>query len=74
MLNQKVALESGLQPGSWARYDGRRRASAAAAPAQAADDADEVTDTLSRLADLRDRGAISPEEYEAKKAELLGRL
>ena len=27
-----------------------------------------------RLADLRDRGAITPEEYEAKKAELLARL
>ena len=26
------------------------------------------------LADLRDRGAITPEEYERKKAELLGRL
>ena len=26
------------------------------------------------LADLRDRGAITPEEYEAKKAELLDRL
>ena len=35
---------------------------------------DEVMTTLGRLADLRDRGAISPEEYEAKKAELLGRL
>ncbi|MGZ6269589.1 MAG: PH domain-containing protein [Candidatus Limnocylindrales bacterium] len=35
---------------------------------------DEVTATLTRLADLRDRGAISPEEYEAKKAELLARL
>lgn len=34
----------------------------------------EVTRTLASLADLRDRGAISPEEYEAKKAELLGRL
>ncbi len=34
----------------------------------------EVTQTLSGLADLRDRGAISPEEYEAKKADLLGRL
>ena len=34
----------------------------------------EVTQTLSGLADLRDRGAISPEEFEAKKAELLGRL
>jgi hypothetical protein len=37
-------------------------------------DPEEVTRTLASLADLRDRGAISPEEYEAKKAELLGRL
>jgi hypothetical protein len=36
--------------------------------------ADEVTRTLGSLADLRDRGAISAEEYEAKKADLLGRL
>ena len=35
---------------------------------------DDVTRTLANLADLRDRGAISPEEYERKKAELLGRL
>jgi hypothetical protein len=37
-------------------------------------DAEQVTGTLGRLADLRDRGAITPEEYEAKKAELLARL
>jgi Bacterial PH domain/Short C-terminal domain len=35
---------------------------------------DEVTRTLNNLADLRDRGAITSAEYEAKKAELLGRL
>jgi hypothetical protein len=35
---------------------------------------DEVTRALASLADLRDRGAISVEEYDAKKAELLGRL
>jgi membrane protein YdbS with pleckstrin-like domain len=56
----------------------------AAAPAPAAtsspaaiadrDDTLEVTQTLARLADLRDRGAISAEEYEAKKRELLDRL
>ena len=34
----------------------------------------EVTQTLNGLADLRDRGAITPEEYETKKADLLGRL
>jgi hypothetical protein len=36
--------------------------------------ADEVTRTLASLADLRDRGAISADEYEAKKADLLRRL
>jgi hypothetical protein len=43
-------------------------------PAPPVDASLEVTQTLARLADLRDRGAITPEEYEAKKAELLGRL
>jgi Bacterial PH domain/Short C-terminal domain len=44
------------------------------APARREMSADEVTRTLAGLADLRDRGAISPQEYEAKKSELLGRL
>jgi hypothetical protein len=35
---------------------------------------DELTRTLASLADLRDRNAISAEEYEAKKADLLRRL
>ena len=38
------------------------------------DESLEVTETLARLADLRDQGAITAEEYEAKKDELLGRL
>jgi hypothetical protein len=46
----------------------------AAAPAASHMSADDVTRTLASLADLRDRGAISADEYEAKKAELLGRL
>jgi hypothetical protein len=33
-----------------------------------------VTQTLNSLADLRDRGAISNDEFERKKADLLGRL
>ncbi|MDQ6795088.1 MAG: SHOCT domain-containing protein [Chloroflexota bacterium] len=36
--------------------------------------ADDVTRTLAGLADLRDRGAISPEDYDKKKADLLSRL
>ena len=54
------------------RAGARRRpphAAPVAAPPKA--DPDEVTRTLASLADLRDRGAITPEEYEAKKADLL---
>jgi hypothetical protein len=35
---------------------------------------DEITVALDRLADLRDRGIITPEEFDAKKQELLARL
>jgi hypothetical protein len=49
-------------------------ASAAQGAARPSMSADDVTRTLANLADLRDRGAISAEEYEAKKADLLGRL
>jgi hypothetical protein len=48
-------------------------APAVAPPPPAASSAD-VTDTLAKLADLRDKGAITTEEYEAKKAELLDRI
>lgn len=44
------------------------------APTAAPLSRDEVTRTLNSLADLRDRGAISADEYERKKADLLGRL
>ena len=47
---------------------------AAPAPAARQMGSDEITTALGDLADLRDRGAISPEEFEAKKQELLGRL
>jgi hypothetical protein len=49
-------------------------APAPAAPAARQMSSDEITGALGNLADLRDRGAISPEDYEAKKQELLGRL
>jgi hypothetical protein len=77
MLNQKVALESGYGqgrgPGIAPPASGASTAPAAPA-AHVQSEADEVTDTLARLADLRDRGAISAEEFDAKKAELLGRI
>jgi Bacterial PH domain/Short C-terminal domain len=49
-------------------------AAAPEAPARREMSTDEITNALGDLADLRDRGAISPEEYEAKKQDLLARL
>jgi hypothetical protein len=43
----------------------------AAAPRSAAED---LGATLERLAGLRDKGLITPEEYEAKKRDLLERM
>jgi hypothetical protein len=86
MLDAKHELELELSgarpmPGPAIRSGGpvapAQAAAPAAAPAAAAPpamSADEVTRTLASLADLRDRGAISAEEYEAKKADLLHRI
>ncbi len=87
MLNAKYALEREVaspMPSPPLRVPTGEGASGTVAAAAAvgegaggegvADTPDEVTETLHRLADLRDRGAISAAEYEAKKAELLGRL
>jgi hypothetical protein len=83
MLDAKHELElelSGARPMPGPAIRTGPPAAAPAAPATpatptvAAMSADDVTRTLASLADLRDRGAISPEEYEAKKADLLGRL
>ena len=89
MLNAKYALErevSAPMPspplrapavGTTGDPSAASVSAAASAPADGGDPAmtsAEVTDTLRRLADLRDRGAISAAEYEAKKAQLLGRI
>jgi uncharacterized membrane protein YdbT with pleckstrin-like domain len=64
MLDAKNVLEDG----------GRRPAAGlGAAPPQSGSSAD-VAETLSRLADLRDKGAITQAEFDSKKADLLGRL
>ena len=89
MLNRKHALDleiGGSVPTPPVRIEragpsaaGASVATPSAGPTPApaspeADDAETITRTLAQLSDLRDRGAITPEEYEAKKAELLGRL
>ncbi len=65
----------------WEKQDSRDIAEAvrgaAAPPAVAAvptSSAQEIADSIERLAQLRDSGAITAEEFEAKKAELLDRM
>ncbi|MGH3073353.1 MAG: PH domain-containing protein [Gaiellales bacterium] len=76
MLNEKHALETELSGNRMPSPPMRAETQAAAteSPTQAAADSDAVARTLASLADLRDRGAISAEEYDAKKRELLARL
>jgi hypothetical protein len=79
MLNQKHSLEGDYNrplPGPPLRGGAGVAMPPPAAPAPPPREmsADEVTRALAGLADLRDRNAISPEEYEAKKAQLLARL
>jgi hypothetical protein len=45
-----------------------------AAPAKRDMSSEEITKALGDLAGLRDSGAISPEDYDAKKQDLLARL
>jgi hypothetical protein len=54
----------------------RKRASWAAAPAAAAPahPTASIPDQIKQLADLRDQGLITAEEYETKKAHLLERM
>jgi hypothetical protein len=83
MLDAKHELElelSGARPMPGPAIRTGPPAQPAPAPATPAPDpapkmsADEITRTLASLADLRDRGAISADEYEAKKADLLHRI
>jgi hypothetical protein len=71
MLNAKNDLDDGIRRPVAAPQGAAPVAVAVAARPTSTDD---ITSTLAKLADLRDKGAITPAEYEAKKAELLGRI
>jgi hypothetical protein len=73
MLNAKNSLEDGYRGAMGSPAPAAVAAPASTGPAKGSN-SDDVTATLSKLADLRDKGAITPAEYEQKKAELLGRL
>lgn len=81
MLDAKHEYEVGMERAGWpptsAESADLGQAPTPTASAQAPgskSNPEDVTRTLASLADLRDRGAISPEEYEAKKTDLLSRL
>ncbi len=77
MLNQKHELEGEMNrplPGPPLRSAPAAAPATPPQPQRREMTPDEVTRALSGLADLRDRGAISPEEFEAKKSDLLARL
>ena len=61
-------------PGTPASAAPAQSAPASAAPASPAMSSADAATALASLADLRDRGAITAEEYETKKAELLARM
>jgi hypothetical protein len=54
------------------RYAAEEQQTAAAAPAPAAADEPEYMAELEQLAQLRDQGIVTPEEFEAKKKQILG--
>ena len=73
VMNQKVAEQTAPAPAA-AGAAGAARVAAAAPAGPPAMTSAEAAAAIASLADLRDRGAITPEEYEAKKAELLSRM
>jgi hypothetical protein len=74
ILDQKQEFEAG-DARSIAEAVRQSAPAAPAAPAEpAGPSAEDITATIERLAALRASGAITAEEFEAKKAELLGRL
>ena len=78
VLNAKNELMAEL--GGSAAPAAAAAAAAAAVPAAPIDSSamaktpDEITAALAKLADLRDRGALTEEQFEAKKTEMLARL
>ena len=74
VMNQKVAEQTAPAPAAAAAAPVAAALPAAAPAGPPAMTSAEAATAISSLADLRDRGAITPEEYEAKKAELLARM
>jgi uncharacterized membrane protein YdbT with pleckstrin-like domain len=76
MVQQEVYRQMEANARRQASWSGEAAAAAGmgAPTAIPVHEAPDITDQIAKLAALRDQGHITPEEYEAKKAELLGRM
>ncbi len=79
MVQQEIYRQMESNARRQAGWHGEAVAAATAAPSAApvaapAAPQPDVADQIAKLAALRDQGAITPSEYEAKKAELLDRM
>ncbi len=77
ILSRKMADRPGAAEQAQAAAStqaGGRSAAPTAPTAQAASSPADLAALLSSLADLRDKGAITPAEYDAKKADILARM
>jgi uncharacterized membrane protein YdbT with pleckstrin-like domain len=74
MVQQEIYRQMEVNARRQASWTGHAVAAAAAAPTAVPVHDVDVTEQITKLAALRDQGHITPEEYEAKKAELLDRM
>jgi hypothetical protein len=74
MAGGKGRADAGPAPAPLAPAQAPQPTAAPSAAAPSAPASSDDAATLLRLADLRDKGAITPEEYEAKKSEILARM
>jgi uncharacterized membrane protein YdbT with pleckstrin-like domain len=76
MVQQEVYRQMEANARRQASWSGEAAAAAGlhAPMAVPVTDTPDITEQIAKLAVLRDQGAITPAEYDAKKAELLGRI
>jgi uncharacterized membrane protein YdbT with pleckstrin-like domain len=74
MVQQEIYRQMEANARRQASWSGHAAAAAAAAPTAVPVHDPDIAEQITKLAALRDQGHITPEEYEAKKAELLERM
>jgi uncharacterized membrane protein YdbT with pleckstrin-like domain len=74
MVQQEIYQQMEVNARRQASWTGHAVAAAATAPTAIPVNEPDIAEQITKLAALRDQGHITPEEYEAKKAELLQRM